>query len=134
MKYWICNDKNRCSKSTGKPASKTESCSIPSECVDNDRDGYGVGKDCLGIDLDDNDITITNEIPPITPPEPTPSNVLLPITIGISVLVIVILAGFLVWKYKRGRKIISSIKNPSLTGSTGVKKLDFKKKEKFEGR
>ena len=134
MKYWICTDKNKCGKSTGKPASKTESCSVPSECVDNDRDGYGVGKDCLGTDLNDNDITITNEIPPIIPPEPEPQNVLVPVLIGIGVFILlIILAIVLVLRSKR-RRIISSIKNPSLTSSTDIKKLDFKKKEKFDRR
>jgi len=42
-----------------KPASQIKDCSVEADCVDNDGDGYGIGVDCFGKDLDDNDITIT---------------------------------------------------------------------------
>jgi len=47
-------DSNGCNNNATKPIDDTRVCIMNSNCTDNDGDGYGVGSDCLGIDLDDN--------------------------------------------------------------------------------
>jgi len=58
----ICIDSNKCGTNLGKPDS-AKPCFIDDDCIDNDGDGYGVGPDCFGLDLDDNDPGITDKIP-----------------------------------------------------------------------
>jgi hypothetical protein len=60
-----CVDKNRCGTISGRPSDngKTRSCLVNKQCVDNDNDGYGAGKDCLGPDINDNDPAITDTLP-----------------------------------------------------------------------
>jgi|GEM_PF-5518798 len=62
-----CNDLNKCGKTAGMPTTNgtTKSCSVApvaKNCTDGDGDGYGVGKDCLGPDIDDNNASITNTV------------------------------------------------------------------------
>src|SRR3989344_4153667 len=56
----LCRDKNVCSSLSGRPAEhgETKACSVEADCIDNDKDGYGEGEDCLGNDLEDNDSSI----------------------------------------------------------------------------
>ena len=53
-----CTDLNNCSDNPTKPSVHGEisSCTIsaPKDCIDNDYDGHGKGKDCFGKDIDDN--------------------------------------------------------------------------------
>ena len=56
-----CTNLSNCNSIVGKPLEK-QSCTISRNCVDNDLDGYGVGADCLGIDLDDNNMTINTSL------------------------------------------------------------------------
>jgi hypothetical protein len=58
VKNLVCNDLNHCGTTRGKPIDQ-KICFVEADCVDNDKDGYGVGIDCLGADLDDNDPGIT---------------------------------------------------------------------------
>ncbi len=57
-----CTDLNKCGTTSGRPSAHgdTRTCFIDSQCVDNDGDGYGVGPDCLGPDIDDNNPDITD--------------------------------------------------------------------------
>jgi len=68
-------DKNRCGTLIGRPSDNgnTKPCLINRDCVDNDKDGYGIGKDCLGPDINDNDpgITDTTTSNPIENPDTT---------------------------------------------------------------
>jgi len=59
-----CIDLNKCRKLTGLPTSNgtTKTCLINQNCTDNDNDGYGVGPDCAGPDIDDNDPSITDTL------------------------------------------------------------------------
>jgi len=65
LQTFNCVDKNKCGTISGRPSDngKTRACLINKDCVDNDKDGYGVGKDCLGPDINDNDPGITDTIP-----------------------------------------------------------------------
>jgi len=61
----VCKDANNCKTNEGKP-SGYKKCVLPApalggtslDCIDGDGDGYGVGKDCLGEDCDDNSAKI----------------------------------------------------------------------------
>ncbi len=59
-----CVDKNKCGTTSGKPKEHgtTRACLINKDCIDNDKDGYGIGKDCLGPDINDNDPGITDTL------------------------------------------------------------------------
>ncbi len=57
----ICIDSNKCGKVINHP-DKEKGCILESDCLDNDGDGYGVGSDCLGIDYDDNDAGVRDEV------------------------------------------------------------------------
>ena len=57
-----CIDSNKCNSLAGKPY-QVKLCLIEENCIDNDRDGYGEGVDCLGMDLNDNDPSVETNIP-----------------------------------------------------------------------
>jgi subtilisin family serine protease len=57
---FICKDIKQCVIQN--KISESRICFVESDCVDNDGDGYGVGADCLGRDLNDNDIGITDTL------------------------------------------------------------------------
>jgi len=75
LQTYNCVDKNRCGTLIGRPSDNgnTKPCLINRDCVDNDKDGYGIGKDCLGPDINDNDpgITDTTTSNPIENPDTT---------------------------------------------------------------
>jgi len=57
----VCVDLEHCGNTIGKPADDSRMCFIEADCIDNDGDGYGVGPDCLGPDVNDNDPGVTTE-------------------------------------------------------------------------
>lgn len=61
----ICTDIKRCVITPKLSESKV--CFVESNCTDNDRDGYGIGPDCLGIDLNDDDPATTSTQDIVTP-------------------------------------------------------------------
>ncbi len=68
VRRFLCADINRCGTNAGRPAESTQSCFVESNCTDKDKDGYGIGPDCLGPDSNDNDPAVN--IPPqkLNPP------------------------------------------------------------------
>jgi len=85
----ICTDLNKCGINLGKPLGH-KPCLIKSNCIDNDKDGYGVGPDCLGPDLNDNDPSITNKLPEVKE-KPFDYLPYLEILIIIAIVIIIIL-------------------------------------------
>jgi hypothetical protein len=67
---YVCAKTNACALNTGKPAEQTKVCLVESNCIDQDGDGYGVGPDCLGPDVNDNDPGTTIEMPTPMPTAP----------------------------------------------------------------
>ncbi|PIN91505.1 hypothetical protein COU57_00290 [Candidatus Pacearchaeota archaeon CG10_big_fil_rev_8_21_14_0_10_32_14] len=60
IQKYICVDLHNCRTQINKPVQQDKSCSINLSCVDNDGDSYGVGDNCIGLDLDDNNSSVTN--------------------------------------------------------------------------
>ncbi|MEK6892824.1 MAG: hypothetical protein AABX07_01345, partial [Nanoarchaeota archaeon] len=59
----ICVDLRNCRINFRKPIEKTELCLERTlNCADLDKDGYGIGADCLGRDVNDNDVTVTTAL------------------------------------------------------------------------
>lgn len=71
---YICVDSKHCGTSRNKPAEETRVCLINKDCADADGDGYGIGADCLGADLNDNDPAVTTYI---IQPEEIPRNTMI---------------------------------------------------------
>lgn len=59
-----CVDRNSCGTTSGRPSNHgtTQFCVIEQNCTDNDGDGYGIGTDCKGPDIDDNNPGITDTL------------------------------------------------------------------------
>jgi hypothetical protein len=102
---WICIDKNNCNNNTEKPAANKRNCLIPSECVDNDGDGYGVGKDCIGPDMDDNDLGITTVSRQNLNKKAVVEKVYIGIILLLSAIILILILIILIVVYKR-KKII----------------------------
>jgi hypothetical protein len=101
---YICTKTNiRCRLNTGKPseAGQTRACLIEQECIDNDGDGYGKGKDCFGEDVNDNDPAITSTLPPA--PSAGVSSLTI-VIIGLLAVAIAVVAIFIVVKMRGRRK------------------------------
>ena len=92
-----CVKTNNCALNTSKPTDEVRTCNVTSvrECIDNDGDGYGVGRDCIGEDLNDNDISITDVLNPNLDGKEKSSwisyGVIILLVVGIIVLTLVIL-------------------------------------------
>jgi subtilisin family serine protease len=102
----ICTKTNKCRFNTNKPADESKPCIIPSVCVDNDGDGYGDGKDCLGIDLNDNDPGVTDVAPaPPAPPAPEKKGMGIWLWIIMIIVLIAVIAAlfFMIRKLMLGR-------------------------------
>jgi len=63
----ICVDLYKCKyvpqNILAKKPKGTQACILDEICEDNDKDGYGTGPDCRGLDTDDNDPAVHAEIP-----------------------------------------------------------------------
>ncbi len=59
-----CVDLSKCGTTKGRPLDHgtARNCDVVRDCIDNDGDGYGVGTDCSGPDIDDNDPAITDTL------------------------------------------------------------------------
>ena len=101
---------NNCALNTSKPADEVRTCNVTSvrECSDNDGDRYGVGRDCIGEDLDDNDSSITNVLNPPRTGEEEESSLLTYVIIILLIGGIIILA--LVILYKRNKLRSTQVK------------------------
>ena len=61
---YICKDVSECGTNSSRPSEHgtTRNCEVLKDCIDNDRDGYGEGTDCVGPDIDDTDPTIRDTL------------------------------------------------------------------------
>jgi hypothetical protein len=104
----ICVDLNKCKLNYKK---SNRSCSIESNCIDNDKDGYGVGPDCLGTDLDDNNPNITDIlISPNPNPNPTKDNTWIYILVGVIVVIVILVLIFTFFNFKKPKASVLSTK------------------------
>lgn len=67
QQHRICTKINSCNSNWNRPAEDVRNCFNLRNCTDNDLDGYGVGSDCFGADLNDNNPGITNIVPQNNP-------------------------------------------------------------------
>lgn len=58
LQHYFCEDSKGCT-TTAKPTN-SRACTHVSDCIDNDGDGFGEGADCLGVDHNDDDPSVTN--------------------------------------------------------------------------
>ena len=111
---FICVDERGCGNRINKPREITRLCFSEGNCVDNDNDGYGIGIDCLGLDIDDADpaINIITDDSDQTEPDEIELGIVFWFTTVVLLAAILIILLILL-KTMKGHKTINSLESIS---------------------
>ncbi len=99
-----CIDKNYCNTTVGKPSDKTRICLAEEQCADQDGDGYGIGENCLGPDIDDTDSSVWEE----ETPKDSKTFWIYIIAIATIILFLIVITTILIVLINKNRKKYSS--------------------------
>jgi len=97
----VCTDLNNCRTTAGKPAEQTKVCLIESDCTDFDKDGYGAGTGCLGLDLNDNDPGITDKLINKQDNFESVNIIIIITTLGLIILIVIVIIVIVVLRKKK---------------------------------
>ncbi len=126
VQEYICTDLSSCNTTINRPPENgtTKSCSIKIDCIDNDGDGYGIGPDCLGKDLDDTNSSIKDK--KIKEDKEKPKSNLLIYLIIILIILILIVLIIIILIIKREKRSGKNSKEQEREGAFEKAKLFIK--------